>query len=159
MEYNIRLETIVASQPTAVVRRRASLRELPKVIPEACGAAWNAVRAQQIKGAGRNVAIYLDDQINLEAGVELSAPVVADDPLIVSSIPSGTVVTATHFGPYGQLPEVHRAIRDWCAKQGYALAGPNWEIYGHWQDSWKNSPSLIRTDVFYLLKSGGTARH
>ena len=151
MEYQIRLQTILSSQPTAVVRRRTRLRELPKVIPEACGAAWNAVRAQQIKGAGRNVAIYLDDQINLEAGVELVAPVSVQDPLIISSLPSGTVATAMRLGPYTQLPQVHCAIRDWCAKQGHALAGPNWEIYGHWQDAWKNNPSLIRTDVFYLL--------
>jgi effector-binding domain-containing protein len=157
MEYNVRLETIVASQPTAVVRRTASVWELPKVVPDGCGVAWNAVRAQQIKGAGRNVALYLDDQINLEVGVELSAPVAAHDPLIVSSIPSGTVATAIHLGPYNQLPQAHRAIRDWCAKRGHALAGPNWEIYGHWEDGWKNNPSLIRTDVFYLLKSGAAA--
>jgi hypothetical protein len=31
------------------------------------------------------------------------------------------------------------------------LAGPNWEVYGHWQDEWNSDPSKIRTDVFYLL--------
>ena len=33
-----------------------------------------------------------------------------------------------------------------------ALAGPNWEIYGHWVDEWNRDPSKIRTDVFYLIK-------
>jgi hypothetical protein len=32
------------------------------------------------------------------------------------------------------------------------LAGPNWEIYGHWLDEWNNDPAKIRTDVFYLLQ-------
>lgn len=54
MEYNIRLDTIVARQPTAVVRRRACLRELSKVIPEGCGlmppADWARLdRAEQLR--------------------------------------------------------------------------------------------------------------
>jgi len=31
------------------------------------------------------------------------------------------------------------------------FAGPNWEIYGHWQSEWNTNPSQIRTDVYYLL--------
>ena len=35
---------------------------------------------------------------------------------------------------------------------GHTLAGPNWEIYGHWVDEWNRDPTKIRTEVFYLLK-------
>src|SRR5947209_5895731 len=70
MQYQVRLEQM-GSRPLAVVRRRASSQELSKVVPDACGAVWNVVRAQQIKGAGRHVALYWDGQINLEVGVEL----------------------------------------------------------------------------------------
>ena len=73
MEYEVRLEQL-SSRPLAVVRRRASSHELAKVVPDACGAVWNVVRAQKIAGAGRHVAVYLDGQINLEVGVELEAP-------------------------------------------------------------------------------------
>jgi hypothetical protein len=31
------------------------------------------------------------------------------------------------------------------------LAGPNWEIYGHWIDEWNSDPTKICTDVFYLI--------
>jgi hypothetical protein len=31
------------------------------------------------------------------------------------------------------------------------LAGPNWEVYGHWKDEWNSDPSKICTDVFYLV--------
>ncbi len=153
MEYDIRLEQ-VSSRPLAVVRRRASLQELSKVIPAACGAVWNTIRANQITGAGRLVALYLDDQINLEVGVELDAPFAGSGEVVASALPAGTVATAVHFGPYDRLHEAHRAIRDWCANHGHALAGPNWEIYGHWVDAWNRDPSKIRTDVFYLLAPG-----
>jgi effector-binding domain-containing protein len=156
MEYAIRHEH-VTSRPLAVVRRRASLQELSKVVPDACGMVWNAVRAKQITGAGRLVALYLDDQINLEVGVELDAPLDDQDDIFGSATPAGAVATAVHFGPYQRLHEAHHAIREWCAHHGYPLAGPNWEIYGHWIDAWNSNPSEIRTDVYYLLKADGAA--
>jgi effector-binding domain-containing protein len=154
MEYDVRLEDVADSRPIAVVRRQASISQLPKVIPDSCGTVWNVIRAQQITGAGRHVAIYLDEQINLEIGVELNAPFAGFGEVVSSEIPDGRIATTTHFGPYGLLHQAHQAIRQWCASHGHALAGPNWEIYGHWVDEWNNNPSRIRTDVFYLLTTG-----
>jgi effector-binding domain-containing protein len=153
MEYDVHLEQ-VTSRPLAVVRRRASLAELGRVIPEACGKVWEVVRAQKLPGAGRNVALYLDDEFNLEVGVEMDAPFAGHDEVIGSATPAGTVATAVHFGPYNRLPEAHHAIRRWCAANGLTLAGPNWDIYGHWLDEWCGDPSKIRTDVFYLVNPG-----
>ena len=152
MEYDIRLEQLT-SLPLAVVRRRASLQELAKVIPDACGRVGDVVRTQKVAGAGRHVALHWDDEFNLEIGVELDAPFAGHGEVVGSATPAGTVATGVHFGPYNQLPVAHQAIRRWCADHGYALAGPNWEIYGHWIHEWCDDPSKIRTDVFYLLKA------
>ena len=97
--------------------------------------------------------LYLDGQITLEVGVELDTPSAGHGEVVGSATPAGAVATAVHFGPYARLHEAHRAIREWCANHGYALAGPNWEIYGHWTDEWNSDPAKIRTDVFYLLKA------
>jgi effector-binding domain-containing protein len=156
MEHDVRLEQL-GSCPLAVVRRRASSHELAKVVPDACGLVWGVVRAQKIAGAGRHVAIYWDGQINLEVGVELEAPFAGHGEVVGSATPAGAVATATHLGPYNRLHEAHQAIRQSCADQGHELAGPNWEIYGHWLDEWNTDPAKIRTDVYYLLKTDGAA--
>ncbi len=139
----------------AVVRRSARAGELPRVVPAACGAVWNALRARAVTGAGCNVALYLDASdgvIRLEVGVEYGGPLDArDDGLVRSALPAGAVATLTHFGPYGGLGRAHAAIVAWCHQHGHVLAGPNWEVYGHWVDAWNHDPSAIRTDVFYLL--------
>ena len=153
MEYDVRLEQ-VSSCPLAVVRRRAKPQQLSRVVPDACGTVWEVVRGQQIQGAGRHVALYLDDQINLDVGVELDARFAGHGEVIGSATPAGTVATAVHFGPYHRLSDAHQAIHAWCAKHGHALAGPSWEIYGHWLDEWNNDPSRIVTDVYYLLVAG-----
>jgi len=156
MEYDVRLEQL-SSRPLAVVRRRATLPELARVVPDACGTVWNVIRAQQVAGAGRHVALYWDDQINLEVGVELDAPFGGHGEVVGSATPAGLVATAIHFGPYNQLGAAHQAIISWCAQHGHTLAGPNWEIYGHWIHQWCDDPSKIRTDVYYLLKTDGVA--
>jgi effector-binding domain-containing protein len=134
----------------AVIRRQASPSELSRVVPDCCGLVWNAVRSQQAK-AGRNVAVYWDGTIRLEVGVELLGPFTAQGEVVLSATPAGTVASATHIGPYSGLGAAHEAVRQWCRTNNHSLAGPNWEIYGHWQPEWNTDPSQIRTDVYYLL--------
>jgi hypothetical protein len=150
MEYSIRLEQH-QGRPLAVVRRDAAVQDLATVVPNACGAVWGVVRARQIRGAGRHVAVYLDGRITLEVGVELDAPFGGYGEVVDSATSSGLVAATTHYGPYGLLHEAHQSIRRWCLNNGHVPAGPNWEVYGHWKDEWTNDPSRITTDVYYLL--------
>jgi len=147
--YAVQLQRL-SSVPLAVIRRQARSSELARVVPECCGVVWNAVRAQQTQ-AGRHVAIYWDGSIRLEVGVELHGSFAEQGEIVRSATPSGAVASATHFGPYAGLGAAHEAIRQWCVANKHRLAGPNWEIYGHWQRQWGTDPSRIRTDLYYLL--------
>lgn len=150
MAYHVSVQQ-VASQTTAVVRRRAGPAELAQVVPQACGEVWAWARSSNLPRPGRHVALYLDGEINLEVGAEMAQPFTGDGQVVCSCTPAGTVATTTHLGPYDRLGEAHAAICRWCAAKGHALAGPNWEVYGHGEDD----PAKLRTDVFYLLRSGG----
>jgi effector-binding domain-containing protein len=140
----------VDSMPLAVIQLQAKRAELARVVPECCGRVWNAVRAQQA-AAGRHVAIYWDASIRLEVGVELHGPFVEQSGVVRSATPGGIVAWVTHLGPYSALGAAHQAVRDWCTANNHRLAGPNWEIYGHWQPEWERDPTRIRTDVFYRV--------
>ena len=144
------------SIPLAVVRRQAAKSDLARLVPECCGLVWNVVRAQQTP-AGRHVAIYWDGSIRLEVGVELHGMFVNQGEVVRSATPAGAVASATHYGPYGGLGAAHDAVRSWCKANDRRLAGPSWEIYGHWQPEWNANPSQIRTDEYYLLSSSTTA--
>jgi effector-binding domain-containing protein len=147
--YHVQIQPI-DSIPLAVIRRQASAAELSRVVPECCGLVWNALRAQQARG-GRHVAIYWDGAIRLEVGVEVEGAFVEQGEIVRSATPGGAVAWATHLGPYGRLGAAHDAVRQWCRASHHRLAGPNWEIYGHWQAAWDADPSQIRTDVFYQI--------
>jgi len=147
MEYQVHAER-VESQTTAVVRRRASLRELAQVVPQGCGEVWAFARAAGLPRPGRHLALYFDNEINLEVGVEVDRPFVGNDQVVCSSTPAGLVATAAHFGPYNRLGDAHDAVCKWCTANGCVKAGPCWEVYGHWDDD----PAKLRTDVYYLLR-------
>jgi len=151
MEYQVDVRR-VEPQITAVVRRRASAQQLAQVVPQGCGEVWTYLRAARFPHPGRNLALYLDCAINLEVGVEVDQAFAGDGRVVCSQTPGGLVATAAHFGPYDRLGEAHRAVCKWCADNGHALAGPNWEVYGHWIDEWNRDPAQIRTDVYYLLQ-------
>jgi len=151
--YEIRLQRQSGTR-LAVVRRQARPAELSRLVPQCCGLVWEALRAQGVKG-GRHVAVYRDDTIRVDIGVEIAVPFVEQGELVRAETPPGDVATVTHFGPYGTLHAAHAAIRAWCEVAGRKLAGPSWEIYGHWQPEWDQDPSKIRTDVCYLLTDGG----
>ncbi len=150
--YAVRLQQLNPI-PIAVVRRTANAAQLSRLVPECCGLVWDVVRAQQAR-AGRHVAIYWDGSIRLEVGVELLGWFSDHGEVVRSATPGGLVASATHFGPYQGLGAAHDAIRDWCQANQRRISGPNWEIYGHWQDEWNTDPSRIRTDVFYQVGGG-----
>jgi effector-binding domain-containing protein len=148
--YEVRLHRL-ESVPLAVVRRQARASDLSRIVPECCGLVWNVLRGQHARG-GRHVAVYWDDTIRLEVGAEILGPFEEEGEVVRTTTPAGAVASTTHFGPYSSLGGAHDAIHQWCKANDHRLAGPRWEIYGHWQGEWDDDPSQIRTDVFYLLE-------
>jgi effector-binding domain-containing protein len=146
MEYQVQLRH-VASILTGVIRFRARQSELAQKIPAACGEVWNFLRAANLRG-GRHLALYLDGVMNIECGAEVFESFTGNDRIVCSSTPAGMVATAAHWGPYSNLGEAHSAVLKWCSENGRTLAGPSWEVYGHWNDD----PAQLRTDVYYLLQ-------
>ena len=151
MAYDVQITDAKAIH-TAVIRDRVPAKDLSKFVPAACGEVWSFIRAAGLPRPGRHTALYLADGF-VEVGAEVSTPFTGNDRVRCSQLPAGRVATTTHFGPYQRLGEAHAAIRQWCDQHGHRRSNVCWEIYGHWDASWNNDPSKIRTDVFHLLDS------
>ena len=96
----------------------------------------------------QNVMLYKDDRPDVEVGVLVSGSFEPAGRVIASELPGGEAATATHRGDYAQLGVTHDAVRDYVAAHGRELAGPRWEIYGHW----RAEPEELETEVFWLLR-------
>jgi effector-binding domain-containing protein len=150
MPHDVRIGESPAT-PTAVVRGRARQEELAEVVPRTMGEVWDFLRANPAIRPGRNVAVYLDGEIHLECGAEVAEPFQGNGKVECSAIPAGPIAFTEHVGPYDRLNEAHEAVLRWCAEHGHALAGPSWEVYGHWVED----PAELRTEVCYLLRPAG----
>src|SRR4029077_5605373 len=143
---------------TAVARDTVRLDQISRRIRPLFDQVYDFLKRAPVRQSGDNIALYRDDAIHLEAGVPVTATFAETPTVHCSSLPAGQAAHIVHFGAYSQLRGAHRAVVEWCAEKGIVLAGPRWEVYGDWNED----PSLMRTDVYYLLSgvpdpSGGAA--
>jgi len=112
---------------------------------------YAAGRAGTLQLDGQNIFVYRDvegtpDHLNVEFGVGVAAPFAAAGSVVYGVTPSGDVATTTHWGDYGALGDAHAAVVAWCRSHDLPLAGPRWEVYGHWREG-----AIPRTDIYYLV--------
>jgi effector-binding domain-containing protein len=96
----------------------------------------------------QNVMLYKDDRPDVEVGVLVSRAFESEGRVVASALPGGEVATASHRGDYARLGVTHDAVREHAAAHGRELAGPRWEIYGHWRPD----ASELETEIFWLLR-------
>jgi hypothetical protein len=145
VEYQVRVER-VSPRHLAAARARASRPELGPTIIRLLDLVWPLLRAQQVR-TGHNVVIYLDDRLDIEAGVEVFEPFEPTDAVHPTETPSGEVVTTTHWGEYSEVSGAYAALDRWRAETGRRFQAPSWEVYGDWSDD----PATRQMDVFQRL--------
>lgn len=143
----------VGARPIAVVRARMGSAEIPKRFVSYLDQVYAAAKSGTIAVDGLNVFVYRDAAdgsglLDIEFGVGAKAAFATTGNVVYSATPAGDVATTTHWGDYAALGGAYDALKSWCAEHGRRLAGPKWEVYGHWRDD----PAERRTDVFVLLE-------
>lgn len=139
----------VAPRPLAVVRERTAWEELPSTIVRLLDQVYAFLKTASVVQNGHNIVVYLDNTPSVEIGVEVSGTFEPEGNVVASTTPAGRAASAQHVGPESGLPATHQAVRSWCSQNGHEIAGPNWEIYGDWEED----PAKRRTEVLYLLRS------
>ena len=132
----------VPAQPIAMVRGPATAKNLPKRIGDLLDEFYGSFKGK----GGLNIVYYPGwdptGEFEIRCGVQVESGG-------NSATPAGTVATAVYMGPYDQMIAAHQAIHQCARENGRKLAGPSWEVYGHWNDD----PAQLRTDIFYLLSA------
>jgi len=149
-EYTVTVQ-MAHPRPIAAVRVRLPISDVPRRFADYLNQVYAASLAGAIELDGQNIFVYsgdADGEADVEFGVGARRAFERPGPVLYSATPSGTAATTTHWGDYAGLGAAHDAVVRWSRAQGRALAGPRWEVYGHWSDD----PDKRRTDVFYLLK-------
>ena len=146
--------TTVAPRLTAVVAQTTTWEQFPglwgQLLDEVYGFVRNREELASTAGPGprwRNVMLYKDDTPSVEVGVLVGKPFPPSGNVISSRLPGGKAVMTVHRGDYAALGRAHEAVHRFAKERALELAGPRWEIYGHWHDD----PRELETEIYYLL--------
>jgi len=119
--------------------------QLATILPEVMA----AVQRERLTPNGGPFVRYHsfgEAEIDLEAGIPVTAAFEAKGRIRCSSLPQATVVTGFHVGPYQNLPTTHAALARFLAREGLVSDGGPWEIY--WTDpGLERDPSKWRTEI------------
>ena len=139
MEYVVQAVQ-AAAQPIQIVRGRTTKATLSRDIRKLFDEFYAGFKGK----GGLNIVFYpgsgVAGEFEIGCGVQLESGGNA-------VTPAGLVATTVYFGPYNQMAPAHEAIHRWARESGHTLAGPSWEVYGHWSDD----PAKLRTDICYLV--------
>lgn len=145
----------VDPRPTVIVAQTTSWQEFPSVWPQLLDEVYAVIRSLEEHATEtggeprwRNVMLYKDHLPTVEVGVLAPRSFAAGGRVIASQLPGGETAMAVHRGDYAQLGRTHDAVRRLVEAEGLELAGPRWEIYGHWRED----PSELETEIYYLLQ-------
>lgn len=144
-------ELMVAARPVAGVQALVPRGRVGQEFGRHLNQVYAAARDGALVLDGQNIFIYrhaTEQQLTVDFCVGAAAPFAALGAVLPLETPSGLAAMTTHSGDYGGLGLANAAILAWCQKHERALAGPSWEVYGHWH----TDPAQLRTDVYYLLQ-------
>jgi effector-binding domain-containing protein len=147
--YEVR-EVVVAPRAVAGVRAQVRRGQVGQEFGRYLDQVYAAARTGAVSLDGQNIFIYraaTADQLTVDFCVGATAPFEAVGAVMPLVTPAGRAMVTTHHGDYGGLGAASDAVRAWCGAHGHALAGPSWEVYGHWDPD----PSKLDTDVYWLL--------
>lgn len=148
--YDIR-EVTVAPRRVAGVRAQVPRGGVARAFGRYLEQVYAAGRTGAVALDGQNIFIYRSatpELLHVDFCVGTTAPFVAIGAVEPLETPSGKAAMTTHVGDYGRLGEANAAIHAWCRAHGREVAGPSWEVYGHWHDD----PAQLKTEVYYLLR-------
>lgn len=153
-QYEVR-ETTVAARPVAGVRAQVPRGRVAQEFGRHLDQVYAAARAGAVALDGQNIFIYratTDEQLTVDFCVGVTAGFAGVGAVLPLETPGGVAAMTTHHGDYGGLSRANAAILAWCRAHDRTLAGPSWEVYGHWHAD----PAQLRTDVYYLLQANVT---
>jgi effector-binding domain-containing protein len=123
---------VLRGHDTATVRVEVASADVPEAMGRIFQTVHQALSKQGAEADGAPFARYhaFGDPVDLEAGVMVKAPIVADGEVKPSRLPDGPALIAIHAGPYETLSDTYEAMRAWLeASTSHRPNGGPWELY------------------------------
>lgn len=146
--------TELDAQSIIGIRMTVELAEISGVMGQLFPEVLEYMRKQGQSPVGMPLTLYhcMDGgTAELECALPIASPIAGTDRIRCSELPSGTMATVTHMGPYDSLPGTWAALMGWIKSEGLAPAGIPWEVYVT-DPGAEPDQSKWRTDIFFPVR-------
>lgn len=149
----------VEAQAIIGIRMSVELEKIAEVMGQLFPEVYGYVLSQGQSPTGMPLTRYhcMDgDTVELECALPVASPIAGTDRIRCSELPSGTMATVTHVGPYQKLSVTWSALMEWINSEGLEGAGIPWEVYVT-DPRAEPDQSKWRTDIFFPIQSSTKA--
>jgi effector-binding domain-containing protein len=141
------------ARPALVIRLRAAVQALPKVLGEAYDDLLRYLGEIGEGPGGPPFVRYFNmdmQALDLEAGFPVPRPLPGEGYVEAGEIPAGPYATCRFTGPYSQLASAYGALNGWMAEHGYQPAGTCYEVYLN--DPAEVMPEELETEILFPVR-------
>ena len=141
------------AQPTLVVRKRASVQQLPQILGQAWGAIMHYAGRNGTAPAGPPFVGYhnMDMQdLDLEIGFPFPKSLNGEGEVQAGELPGGKAAECLHVGPYDKIAAAYEAMQKWLDENGHTPTGIAYEFYLN--DPQTTRAEELQTQVVFPLK-------
>ena len=146
--------TQLGAQPYLGIRATTTTDKFAEIMGSLFGEVYGYIQQCGQEPAGMPFSIYHSmegDSVELECGMPVGSPLAGTPRVQAGELPSGTMATVTHMGPYEGLPQTWGALAAWISSQGLEPAGAPWEVYVT-DPGAEPDQSKWRTDIFFPVR-------
>lgn len=146
--------TQLEAQPIMGIRATVAMKDIGSAMGPLFGEVHGYIQRSGGKPAGMPLALYHSipaETVDLECAIPVESPLAGDDRVQAGELPPGTAATATHIGPYDNLPQTWAALTEWMRSQSLEAAGAPWEVYVT-DPGAEPDQSQWRTDIFFPVR-------
>jgi effector-binding domain-containing protein len=142
-------QRVLGERPTAVVRGKAKVEEIPSFVAHAYGCVAAYLERVDVELAGMPYARYRhlgEGEFEVEAGFPVAVVIEPEGEVEPSTLPGGPAVATWHTGPYERMGPAYETLTAWVEQHGGELEGPAWEVY-YTDPHEQPDPETWRTEV------------
>jgi effector-binding domain-containing protein len=144
---------VLQPRHTASIRDTISRDDVTQALGQCYQDIKEALAKQGVQADGSPFARWhaFGEEVDLEAGLMVKTPIVADGNVKPGELPGGPAAIAIHAGPYEGLRSTYDALEAWMARTSRSARGGPWEIYLT-DPSEEPDPRQWLTEIIYPLR-------
>jgi effector-binding domain-containing protein len=143
----------VSPQTVLLLKGESSLETIAKDMGAMFEQLSNYMQERGVKPTGPALSLYYTEpgpDWEIAVAVPVSEDATGKDPVELTKLPGGNMLSTIHEGPYEKLGETWEAFSSWVKNSEHKLSGPTMEVYLECPPQ-ESDPDKFQTELLWPI--------